>query len=98
VRNLPGTAVELCGRAGWGLEAIDHHTSDREIHLIFQCRSARHSWLDPQDASKCCNGYVRVLCIANVRGCDKVGHDLLPGGEVYGYRWVKDDGQEQVTR
>jgi hypothetical protein len=64
---------------------------------MFQCRSTRHSWLDPKDASKCCNGYRRELRIADVSGCDSLGHDLLPGGVVYGYRWVKEDGQKPAT-
>jgi hypothetical protein len=24
------------------------------------CASGKHSWLDPEDRKRCCNGYVRV--------------------------------------
>jgi hypothetical protein len=24
------------------------------------CLSGRHTWLDPEDRNRCCNGYVRV--------------------------------------
>lgn len=44
-----------------------------------------------EDAEKCCNGFRRVLVIGNagilLKGCDRIGSELLPGGVMYGYRW-----------
>ena len=61
--------------------------------MTHQCRSGLHAWLFKEDADKCCNGFRRVLVIGNVgivpKGCDRVGSEPLPGGVMYGYRWVQ---------
>lgn len=62
---------------------------------MVKCKSGLHEWIDEKDAQKCCNGFRRVLVIGSVgiapEGCDKIVSNLLPGGVIYGYKWVKED-------
>jgi len=61
--------------------------------MTHKCKSGNHTWLFKEDAEKCCNGFRRVLVIGNVdiapKDCDRVCHEPLPGGVMYGYRWVQ---------
>ena len=60
--------------------------------MTYKCKSGQHAWLFKEDADKCCSGFRRVLVIGNVgiapKDCDRVGSEPLPGGVMYGYRWV----------
>jgi hypothetical protein len=58
-----------------------------EINMV-KCKSGRHEWLFEEDAQKCCNGYRRVLVIGNIKECNTVGREKLPGGFRYGYKWT----------
>lgn len=53
------------------------------------CKTGRHLWTNDEDARRCCNGYRRVLEIGNVSACNVIGSEALPGGYLYGYRWVR---------
>jgi hypothetical protein len=72
----------LCGH-----EVADQERSDLMATL---CGRGRHAWLSEEDAAKCCNGWHRELRVGDTRGCDRVAvHD----GVLYGYVWVRDEGQ-----
>ncbi|OIQ08688.1 hypothetical protein MOOR_16070 [Moorella thermoacetica] len=56
---------------------------------MYQCKSGKHWWLRMEDAKKCCNGYRRVLCIGNTRGCDITIYEAETE-TMYGYKWEKN--------
>jgi len=60
--------------------------------MTHKCRSGQHTWIFKEDAEKCCNGFRRMLVIGNagmvMKDCNNVGSELLPGGVMYGYKWV----------
>ena len=60
--------------------------------MTHKCRSGQHAWIFREDAEKCCNGFRRVLVIGNavivMKDCNNVGSEHLPGGVMYGYKWV----------
>lgn len=48
------------------------------------CKSGKHDWMQPADASKCCNGYSRILVI----GSGDNQQDAA--GVMCGRAWVED--------
>jgi len=56
--------------------------------MTHKCKSGNHAWIFKEDAEKCCNGFRRVLVIDDLRVCDRVVSERLPGGVSYGYAWV----------
>jgi len=63
-----------------------------------RCRSGKHVWLDATNARFCCNGYSRVLSIGDVAGCSVVASEALPGGQIYGYAWVRVPATDKPPR
>ena len=61
--------------------------------MTHKCKSGQHTWLFREDAEKCCNGFRRVLVIGKagmvMKDCNNVGSEPLPGGVMYGYKWVQ---------
>jgi hypothetical protein len=60
--------------------------------MTHKCKSGNHTWLFKEDAEKCCNGFRRMLVIDDLRACDRVVSERLPGGVSYGYGWVQVNG------
>lgn len=58
---------------------------------MVKCKSGMHEWFYPEDAQKCCNGFKRILVIGNISECSNIGHDPLPGGKRYGYKWIPEN-------
>ena len=54
------------------------------------CKSGLHYWSANRDATRCCKGYRRELCLGDVADCDHIVGEPLPGGVRYGYCWVPD--------
>jgi hypothetical protein len=64
------------------------------------CASGRHTWTDPDDAARCCNGWRRQLVVAGPgealpEGARSVSS--LPGARC-GFVWVPASGQADETR
>lgn len=53
------------------------------------CKSGKHFWSRAEDASRCCNGYKRILVLGDIREAETVGHGALPGPTLYGFQWMK---------
>lgn len=52
---------------------------------MYQCKSGRHYWLNPEDADKCCNGFSRVLIIG------AGANPQITDGVIVGRGWIKTD-------
>jgi hypothetical protein len=64
------------------------------------CRSGRHTWADPDDAARCCNGWRRQLVIAGpgeALPTDAESIGTTPGA-LFGFVWVPASDTHTETR
>lgn len=61
---------------------------------MHQCKSGQHWWTRQSDADKCCNGWHRELCVAQVTLGETLPADATgvryESGAMIGRVWVQD--------